>query len=133
MSDETRSDATTEGIRVEVSSFYLEDRSHPAASRFVFGYRVRITNVSHDEPVQLKTRHWIIENQLGKREDVRGAGVVGEQPTLAPGQSFEYTSGAMLETPRGTMRGNYQMYRPDGRVIEAAIAPFALSVPYSLN
>ena len=118
MSDETRSEAITEGIRVEVRSFYIEGQSKPAAKRFVFAYRVRITNVDHDGQVQLKTRHWIIENQLGKREDVRGAGVVGEQPRLAPGQSFEYTSGAMLETPRGRMRGSYQLYREDGRVVE---------------
>lgn len=133
MSDDTHSDATTEGLRVEVQSYYLEARSQPAANRYVFAYRVRISNVAHDGPVTLKTRHWVITDQLGKREEVRGAGVVGEQPELAPGQSFEYTSGAMLQTPRGTMQGSYQMHRPDGRVVEARIAPFGLSVPFSLN
>jgi ApaG protein len=134
MSDpSTRSEAVTEGIRVVVQSQYLAEHSMPTAGRFVFAYRVRIENVDHPGIVQLRTRHWVITNQLGKVEEVRGPGVIGEQPVLRPGEGFEYSSGAVLETPRGSMRGSYQMECADGRELDVTIAPFALAMPHSLN
>ncbi|MCB9599564.1 MAG: Co2+/Mg2+ efflux protein ApaG [Sandaracinus sp.] len=129
---DTRSEATTEGIRVVVQSQYLAQHSQPTAGRYVFAYRVRIENVDHPGAVQLRTRHWVITNQLGNVEEVRGPGVVGETPTLRPGEAFEYTSGAVLETPRGSMHGSYQM-DVGGRELDVRIAPFALAMPHSLN
>lgn len=129
----SQSNALTEGVRVQVQSEYLPDHSHPAAARFVFGYRVIISNESSEQSVHLRTRHWIIQNQLGEVEEVHGPGVVGEEPKLLKGQRFEYTSGAVLETPRGIMRGSYQMEREDGTELDVQIAPFALEVPHSLN
>ena len=85
------------------------------------------------EPAQLRTRHWVITDGNGKVEEVRGPGVVGQQPYLKPGEEFEYTSGCVLQTSRGEMRGTYQMHRPDGSGFDATIAPFALALPYSLN
>jgi ApaG protein len=128
----TRSSETTQGIRVDVQSQYLEEQSHPASRRFVFAYTITITNHSQ-EIVQLRSRHWIITNALGESEEVRGPGVVGEQPTLSPGESFRYTSGAVLPTERGTMHGTYQMHRADGAEFDARIALFSLERPYSLN
>ena len=123
----------TEGVRVTVESRFLPEHSVPQAGRFVFAYRVRIENVSASTAVQLRTRHWIIEDQTGKIEEVRGPGVVGEEPRLEVGRGFEYTSGAVLETPRGVMKGSYQLERPDGTKFDVEIAPFALTMPYSLN
>ena len=130
---ETESTALTEGVRVTVQSQFVEDHSNPQAARFVFTYHVRITNESSDAVVHLQTRHWVIEDQLGEVEEVRGPGVVGHHPRLEKGQSFEYTSGAILKTPRGLMHGSYQMKRPDGSMVDVRIAPFALAVPYTLN
>lgn len=127
------SSALTDGVRVSVQSQCVEAHSVPAMQRYVFSYRVRIENLSHPTPVQLRSRHWIIVNQLGEKEEVRGAGVVGLEPTIAPGESFEYQSGAVLTTPFGEMSGSYQFERPDGSVFDAEIAPFCLSRPYSLN
>jgi ApaG protein len=93
---------------------------------------VRISNEGN-EPIQLKSRHWIITDSMGKVEEVRGPGVVGHQPHLRPGEHFEYTSGCVLQTPRGEMRGTYQMHRPDGRLFDAVIAPFLLAMPHSMN
>ena len=129
---ETHSEATTRGVRVRVESRYIEQQSQPAARRFVFAYRVRIENVG-EEPVQLRTRHWIITDGMGEVQEVKGPGVVGEQPYLRPGQGFEYQSGAVLETERGTMRGTYQMHLEGGEIFDAEIAPFALARPWSLN
>ncbi|HKQ71518.1 MAG TPA: Co2+/Mg2+ efflux protein ApaG [Polyangiaceae bacterium] len=126
------SNAITRGIRVTVSSTYVSGQSAPKSHRYVFAYTVRISNEG-DETAQLRTRHWIITDGNGKIEHVRGPGVVGEQPTLRPGEHFEYTSGCVLATPRGTMEGTYQMFRDDGSQFDAAIAPFALLLPYSLN
>ena len=126
------SSAITEGIRVSVTSVYVPSQSSPAEHRYVFAYTVRITNEGA-EPAQLRSRHWIITHQSGKVEEVRGAGVVGHQPLLRPTEHFEYTSGCVLDTPRGNMRGTYQMHRPDGRVFDAEIARFELAMPYSLN
>jgi ApaG protein len=128
----TRSTAVTNGIRVEVQSQYLPQQSHPASERFVFAYRIRITNEG-ERPVQLLTRHWIVTHGDGHAEEVHGAGVVGEQPALAPGHAFEYTSGCILRTPRGNMKGTYEFVDEKGERIEAAIACFLLEMPFSLN
>jgi ApaG protein len=126
------SNAITNGIRVTVSSNYIPAQSAPKARRYVFAYTVRIANEG-TESAQLKSRHWIITDGNGKVEEVRGPGVVGEQPMIRPGEHFEYTSGCVLETPRGSMEGTYQMARADGSEFDANIAPFALSLPYTLN
>lgn len=126
------STATTEGIRVSVKAVYVPEQSSPRVKRYVFAYTVNIANEG-DRPAQLRSRHWIITDGDGKVEEVRGPGVVGQQPHLAPGEQFEYTSGCVLATPRGEMRGSYQMARPDGTAFDATIAPFALALPYSLN
>ena len=128
----TSSSAETNGILVEVQSFYLEDQSHPASRHFVFAYTITITNNGR-EAVQLRSRHWIITDGLGDVDEVKGPGVVGEQPVLSPGESFRYTSGAVLPTERGTMQGTYQMHQADGGRFDARIAPFLLERPYSLN
>lgn len=124
--------AVTEGIRVTVTTEYVSAQSVPREKRYVFAYTVRIQN-DGAAVAQLRTRHWIITDGNGKVEEVRGPGVVGQQPTLRPGEHFEYTSGCVLETPRGSMRGTYQMRRSDGSEFDAAIAPFDLLLPYSLN
>jgi ApaG protein len=126
------SNAITNGIRVTVSSTYIPAQSAPKARRYVFSYSVRIANEG-TEAAQLKSRHWVITDGNGKVEEVRGPGVVGEQPMLRPGEHFEYTSGCVLETPRGSMEGTYQMVRADGAEFDATIAPFALMLPYTLN
>jgi ApaG protein len=126
------SNAITDGIRVTVKSAYVAEQSSPTAGRYVFAYTVRIQNEGA-EPAQLRTRHWIITDGNGKVEEVRGPGVVGHQPLLKPGDHFEYTSGCVLQTPRGEMKGTYQMHRTDGRMFDAAIAPFRLALPHSLN
>lgn len=126
------SSTLTEGIRVTVRSSYVADQSVPSARRYVFAYMVRIANEG-TEPAQLRSRHWIITDGAGKVEEVRGPGVVGQEPVLRPGEHFDYTSGCVLGTPRGEMRGSYRMLRPDGRAFDATIAPFLLALPYSLN
>jgi ApaG protein len=126
------SNAITNGIRVTVSSNYIPAQSAPKARRYVFAYSVRIANEG-TEAAQLKSRHWIITDGNGKVEQVRGPGVVGEQPMLKPGEHFDYTSGCVLETPRGSMEGTFQMVRSDGTEFDATIAPFALMLPYTLN
>jgi ApaG protein len=126
------SDAVTRGIRVSVVARYLPERSSVPNKQFVFAYTVRIANEGR-EPAQLRTRHWIITDGTGHIQEVKGEGVVGKQPSLSPGESFEYTSGCVLETPHGTMHGTYQMVRPSGEEFDAEIAPFLLAVPHSLN
>jgi ApaG protein len=126
------SSTTTEGFTVTVKSEYIPAQSSPTSRRYVFAYTVRIENVG-SETAQLKSRHWIITDGNGKVEEVRGPGVVGEQPIFRPGQHFEYTSGCVLETPRGSMEGSYQMTAESGRRFDAAIARFELALPYSLN
>ncbi|MBK6578792.1 MAG: Co2+/Mg2+ efflux protein ApaG [Sandaracinaceae bacterium] len=132
MSIKTKSHAETRGVRVLVESRFLEEQSQPAAERFAFAYRVRIENVG-SEVVQLRTRHWVITDSYKHVEEVRGPGVIGEQPTLRPGQAFEYTSGAILRTQRGSMKGSYQMVTEGGEQFDAVIAEFALERPFSLN
>jgi ApaG protein len=126
------SSVVTEGIRVTVTSNYVPEQSAPSNKRYVFAYTVKIVNEG-TEPAQLRTRHWIITDGNGKIEEVRGPGVVGQQPFLRPGEHFEYTSGCVLQTARGEMRGTYQMHRADGREFDAAIAPFVLALPFTLN
>ena len=126
------SSAETNGLLIEVQSRYVEEESLPMARRFVFAYTITITNHG-SESVQLRSRHWIITDGLGEVEEVKGPGVVGEQPVLSPGEGFRYTSGAVLPTERGTMRGTYQMHRADGAQFDATIAPFLLERPHSLN
>jgi len=126
------STALTQGIRVTVSTVYVPSQSAPTAHRYVFAYTIRIANEGANT-AQLKSRHWIITHGNGKVEEVRGPGVVGQQPVLKPGDHFEYTSGCVLETPRGTMRGTYQMHTSEGKVFDAEIATFQLAMPHSLN
>jgi ApaG protein len=126
------STAVTHGIRVIVRSWYVPELSFPLGRRYVFAYAVRIGNEGK-RAVQLRSRHWVVTNALGKVEEVRGPGVVGKQPLLAPGEHYEYTSGCVLETPTGQMRGTYQMLGSDGHVFDADIAPFLLAPPHSIN
>jgi len=126
------SDVLTQGIRVTVRTEYLPERSSPRKGQYWFAYHIRIANEGA-EPAQLRTRHWIITDGNGKIQEVRGEGVVGEQPLLRRGEAFSYTSGCVLETPHGTMRGTYQMVRPDGGQFDAEIAPFLLAVPGTMN
>ena len=124
------SEATTRSIRVHVESQYDPTRSRPQHSEWFFLYTVTITNEGRDT-VQLMSRHWVITDGMGKVEEVRGPGVVGKQPVLAPGQSFEYTSGCPLSTPFGSMHGTYQMVNQAGEQFDIEIAAFTLSEPYS--
>lgn len=126
------STATTDGIQVTVESRYLPDQSTPEQRKFAFAYRVRIENHG-DLPARLESRHWIIMDGQGEQQEVRGEGVVGEQPRLRPGEGFEYTSGCLLKTPHGSMRGTYEMVRDDGLRFDAVIAPFTLAPAFGLN
>jgi len=127
------SEAVTCSVRVEVESQYAPEHSQPFQSQWFFYYTVRITNES-DETVQLLSRHWIITDSNGHIEEVRGPGVVGEQPVLAPGESFQYTSGCPLKTSTGTMHGTYQMiFTEGGDHFDIEIAPFALHEPYTVH
>lgn len=119
-------------IAVEVTTQYLPEQSDPAADRYFFAYTITVTNVG-SVAAQLISRHWIIVDAEGKQEEVRGLGVVGHQPLLKPGESFDYTSGCPLATPVGTMRGSYQMVAEDGTRFDAAIAEFVLAMPRTLH
>ena len=126
------SEAVTQGVRVRVKSQYDPSRSRPHQNQWFFLYTVRIANES-SVTVQLLSRHWIITDATGQIQEVRGPGVVGEQPELEPGQSFEYTSGCPLTTPFGSMHGTYQMVTSQGERFDATIAPFTLSEPHALH
>jgi ApaG protein len=126
------SEAVTNNVRVEVESQYAADQSQPFQSHWFFYYTVRITNEGEDT-VQLLSRHWIIADALGHTEEVKGPGVVGEQPVLTPGESFQYTSGCPLKTSTGVMRGTYQMVTEGGDHFDVEIAPFALHEPYTVH
>lgn len=126
------SEAVTNNVRVEVEAQYSAEHSQPFQSHWFFHYTVRITNEG-EETVKLISRHWIITQADGHVEEVRGAGVVGEQPVLAPGESFQYTSGCPLKTPVGTMHGTYQMVTDDGGHFDVEIAPFQLQEPYTIH
>jgi ApaG protein len=119
-------------IRVDVDTSYLEDQSDPKERRYVFSYTITIRNEG-SVPARLLTRHWIITDSNGKVQEVRGDGVVGEQPYLKPGQGFRYSSGAVLETPVGAMQGSYQMVGDDGAQFDAPIAAFRLAMPGLLH
>ena len=124
-------EATTRGIRVRVRSRYSPDHSQPP-ERWLFVYTIEIANEGEDT-VQLISRHWVITDAHGEVEEVRGPGVVGVQPVLPPGESFEYTSFCPLTTPFGSMQGTYQMLTEEGETFEAEIATFRLSTPYAVN
>lgn len=122
------SESTDRGVKIEVSAWYSPEYSDPPRGVWFFPYTVRITNVG-DDTVQLLTRHWVITDARGGVEEVRGAGVVGKQPVLQPGQSFEYTSGCPLQTPFGSMHGSYQMVDAHGEGFDVSIPAFSLSQP----
>lgn len=115
-------------IRVEVETSYVDEQSDPNECRYVFSYTITIRNEGA-VPARLLTRHWIITDANGKVQEVRGDGVVGEQPHLKPGQGFRYSSGAVLETPVGAMQGSYEMIDDDGQRFDAPIEPFRLAMP----
>ena len=119
-------------ISVDVDARYLEEQSNPEDSHFVFAYTITMRNEGA-VAARLMTRHWIITDANGKVQEVRGDGVVGEQPWLRPGEGFRYTSGAVLETPVGAMQGSYQMVADDGVRFDAPIAPFTLAMPGQLH
>jgi ApaG protein len=120
---------TTRAIRVVVKPTYLEDQSSPTENRYVWAYHVRIENQG-GETVQLRRRHWRITDAIGRVQEVKGPGVVGEQPVLGPGQSFEYTSGTPLATPSGIMVGTYEMETPTGEFFDVVVPPFSLDSPH---
>lgn len=124
--------AVTRNVRVQVRCEYAPTRSSPSARQWFFVYTITITNEG-DEAVQLMTRHWVITDGDNHVEQVRGPGVVGQQPVLQPGQSFTYSSGCPLPTPFGMMEGTYQMVTTSGEEFDAQIAPFALTEPYMVH
>jgi len=126
MSDETYS------IQVEVKTQYVKEQSLPDQDHYVFAYTITIHN-NGSVPAQLLNRHWIITDANNRVQEVKGEGVVGEQPHLKPGEKYRYTSGTMLETPVGTMRGSYQMLADDGVEFDAEIPTFTLSMPRTLH
>ena len=119
-------------IAVKTRTIYIADQSDPANERYVFAYTITITN-SGSAAAQLVSRHWVITDANDKVQEVRGKGVVGEQPHLRPGESFEYTSGSAIATPVGTMRGSYQMVADDGTPFDVTIPEFTLSMPRVLH
>lgn len=130
--DGTMEDDVSYQLDVRVDTRFLDDQSKPADNRYVFAYTITLHNAG-SVPARLVSRHWVITDSNGKVEEVRGDGVVGEQPWMRPGDSFEYTSGAVLETAVGTMRGSYQLVADDGTRFEAPIPQFTLSVPRTLH
>ena len=124
--------STDYAIDIDVATRFLDGQSSPADGHFVFAYTIRIRNLG-TVPARLIARHWVITDGEHRVQEVRGPGVVGQQPLLAPGESFEYTSGASLNTPVGTMRGSYQMVSADGREFDVPIPSFTLSVPRTLH
>ena len=126
------SDAELNNIRVDVETRYIEDQSNPEQNYYVFAYTITIRNKGQ-QSAKLLTRHWVITDSNQKIQEVRGDGVVGEQPLLMPGEQFVYTSGTMLETAVGTMKGSYQMLADDGSQFDATIDEFVLSTPRVLH
>lgn len=118
----------TDGVMVRVAVSYLAEQSEPARGRWFWAYHIRVEN-SGDQPVQLLARHWLITDGRGQRHSVEGEGVVGEQPMIEPGGSYDYVSGCPLATPTGSMQGSYRMVAADGRRFDAAIPHFALQAP----
>lgn len=123
---------TPYNIEIDVETNYVAEQSDPDDHRYVFAYTITIRNVGK-MPAKLLTRHWVITDADGKVQEVRGEGVVGEQPHLRPGEGFRYTSGTMLETPVGSMQGSYHMVTDDGVEFDTEISPFTLSVPHTLH
>jgi len=119
-------------IRVDVSTIYVDEQSKPEEDHYAFSYTITIRNEGRI-PARLLTRHWLITDANGRVKEVRGEGVLGEQPYLMPGQGFRYSSGAVLETPVGAMQGSYQMLGDDGAHFDAPIAPFTLAMPGLLH
>ena len=119
-------------INVVVSTQYIEDESNPEADRYVFAYTINIQNTGNIA-AKLLSRHWIITDANNRIQEVKGKGVIGEQPYLKPGESFQYTSGTMMETPVGSMQGTYQMVADDQHHFDAIIEPFTLALPRMLN
>ncbi len=132
MNASSESEICTRGIRVPVRARFVQERSRPDQGEWYFAYRIRIANEG-SETVQLRSRHWIITDGHGRTEEVRGRGVVNEEPVLEPGSFFEYTSFCPLPTPVGSMRGTYQMVTSNGEQFEAEIARFSLSVPGAIH
>lgn len=119
-------------FEIDVITNYIDHQSDPVQERFVFAYTITIHNRGA-APAQLLTRHWIITDANGQVQEVRGDGVVGEQPCIAPGKSYRYTSGAVIDTPVGSMHGSYGMLGDDGNLFDAMISPFTLAAPGTLN
>jgi len=124
--------AVTQGIEVLVESFYIPEQSDPENSHYVFAYRVQLRNLS-SQTVQLISRHWIITDSTGEINEVRGEGVVGEQPVLEPDDEYEYMSGSHLQSQVGTMEGTYQMKDADGKMFDIEIPCFTLALPTAIN
>ncbi|AKU92501.1 Co2+/Mg2+ efflux protein ApaG [Vulgatibacter incomptus] len=124
--------AVTQGIRVQVRPAFWSERSDAARGIYAFTYTIRISNEG-EGPARLRRRHWFIQDGVGREEEVEGPGVVGKEPNLSPGETFEYTSWVPLQTPIGTMRGTFTMERPDGSTFEAEVAEFVLALPDALH
>ncbi|MFD1695131.1 Co2+/Mg2+ efflux protein ApaG [Roseibium aestuarii] len=124
--------ATTQGIAVSVEPFYLDDESDPEQGHYVWAYMVEIRNDT-DTPVQLRSRHWTIVDALGRKEEVEGPGVVGEEPVIEPGDTYEYSSGCPLKTSSGIMSGTYRMEREDGSSFDVIIPAFSLDLPDAVH
>jgi len=125
-------DTNDKNIQIEVETQYIPEQSSEKLNRYVFSYTIKITNVG-STPAKLISRHWIINDAHGNTQEVKGKGVVGEQPYLRPGEGFQYSSGTILETPVGSMEGSYQMITDDDLEFDAHIPPFTLSVPHTLH
>ncbi len=123
---------TRHNFDIQVETLYLKSESEPDNSRYVFAYTITIENRG-DRPAQLLTRHWTITDANGRIQEVNGEGVVGKQPLIKPGEGFQYTSGALLETPVGIMEGSYQFVTDEGESISTPIRPFTLSIPRTLH
>ena len=135
MTEELVYTRTTNNVQVSVYPIYLDSQSSPDENHYLWAYYVRIENLT-DEPIQLRTRHWHITDSLGRIQNVKGGGVIGEQPIIMPGEVFEYTSGTPLTTPSGIMVGEYEMERPNGDLFIVEIPAFSLDSPHqpiSLN
>src|SRR4051812_25948501 len=132
MGEEKQAQSKPYEVAVSTATQYLAEQSDESAARYVFAYTITIRNLG-STPAQLISRHWIITDSEGLVQEVRGLGVVGAQPLLQPGETFQYTSGASIATPVGTMRGSYQMLAQDGTRFEAPIPEFTLSVPRVLH
>lgn len=125
-------EAITNGILVSVESFYAEEYSDPEKDKYVFAYQINLKNKS-DQTVQLISRHWVITDSVGETFEVKGEGVVGQQPVLEPGEEYEYMSGSHLKSPMGTMQGTYQMETPEGNFFDVEIPCFTLAIPGIIN